>query len=457
MVYQKKNETLQLPDEIIELLFLNKILTSETYTNAFLEVFDSRWMTNKISANIVNIVLAYYKKIKKLPTLTILKQLLIKVAEKNQIESKEYFDYLDKSFKTNISDDEQIVQDGILDFAKRRGLYFKIFDNIDNIEKKRDVSSIVNDFSSILNISIDQDLGLNYFTHIKQHIETINNTDSRYPIGIPEIDSEFNGGLLKNGKCIWVPIGMPGIGKTMLLTNIAHRQLRLNKKVLIITFELERDLYAQRIDALNLDLEINVIPSKGQQLIKHVDNLQLKNPQAGLVIKEFPPRTVNVAYVENYINKLILSGFKPNIILIDYLNLLRPNGESQDSGMYEKVGNTCLDIRALTYKFCVPIVIPTQLNTEGFDNTSPSMANIAESRAVAFHADAITAVFQGPGDRESNVINCKNLKNRLGGRIGKTIQLRINYDTLKLSAMDKADQQTTNKNVTGIVNELENI
>jgi hypothetical protein len=116
MAYQKKNETLQLPDDIIELLFLNKILTSEIYTNAFLEVFDSRWMTNKISANIVNIVLAYYKKIKKLPTLTILKQLLIKVAEKNQTESTEYFDYLDKSFKTNISDDEQIVQDGILDF-----------------------------------------------------------------------------------------------------------------------------------------------------------------------------------------------------------------------------------------------------------------------------------------------------------------------------------------------------
>jgi replicative DNA helicase len=455
MSYQNKTEHLQLPDEIIELLFLNKILTSETYTTAFLEVFDSRWMQNKIGANIVNVTLAYFKKIKKLPSIQILRQLLIKIAERNSTEPKEYFDYLDQSFKTNISDDEQLVQEGILDFAKRRGLYFKIFDNIDRIEKKKDVSSIVNDFASILNISIDQDLGLNYFKHIKQHIEIINTTDSRFPTGIPEFDNEFNGGLLRNGKCIWVPVGMPGIGKTMLLTNIAHRQLKLNKKVLVITCELERDLYAQRIDALNLDVEINAIPTKAQQLIKHVDELQIKNPQAGLVIKELPPRTVNCLFIENYINKLILSGFKPDIILIDYLNLIRPNGESADSGMYERVGATCLDIRALTYRFNVPIVAPTQFSTEGFDNSSPSMAHIAESRAVAHHADAITAVFQGPGDRESNVITFRNLKNRLGGRIGKSFQLRINYDTLKLSSISNTQQQ--NKNINSVVSELENI
>ena len=124
--------------------------------------------------------------------------------------------------------------------------------------------------------------------------------------------------------------------------------------------------------------------------------------------------------------------------------------------MYEKIGLIAQECRALTYKFSCPAVIPTQFNTEGFDNAEPSMAMIAESRAVAHHADLITAIFQNDEEKEANVINFEHLKNRLGGKINKKLPLKINTATLKMSSNTEkqVNKQSINRVTSGIESEL---
>jgi len=103
--------------------------------------------------------------------------------------------------------------------------------------------------------------------------------------------------------------------------------------------------------------------------------------------------------------------------------------------MYERVGAIGQEVRALSYQFPVPIICPTQFNTDGFAclDKEPGMENIAESRAVAHHADAITAIWQCQGEREAGILSWKNLKNRFGGKIGTKHQLKIDYQTLKIT------------------------
>ena len=440
---------LELPDNTLELLFLNRISTSPSHTLAFTQIFDERWISDKSVQLLCRIIFTYFRKTNKLPSFDIIAQFLTKLSEKKPIdidEVKTKFEYA-----TNLTFDDAVTNDSLLDFIKRKGLYFAILDNLDLIEAKRDVSNILSVFSNILNVSIDQDLGVNWFDDLEAHFSKIKEKSAKISTGYAEFDNEFNGGILKDGKMIWVPVGMPGIGKTAFIMNLGLNFIPQNKKVCIITMEINEQLYLQRIDALATSIEISSIPYQEGVAFKKIRELAEKYPQSGIVVKEFPPKSVNTAVIANYIDRIILGGFKPDVIIVDYLNLALPATSGSKETMYERVGGTAQEFRALSYRFAAPFIVPTQFNTEGYDNIEPTMANIAESRAVAHHADVVTSIWQGENDRENNIINFKNLKNRLGGKIGKKLSLRINYNTLRLTSLGKTEQSASQNNITANV------
>lgn len=445
---------LDLPDQTIELLFLNKISTTQIYTAAFSSVFDSRWISDKEIKVLCQFVFKYYNTIGKTPTFDLIEQFLIKYSEKSTLDIASTKSKFEEALKLKFVDDT-VVNSSLIDFIKRKGLYFAILDNLDRIEAKRDVSNILTTFTNILNISIDQDLGTNWIHDLDDHFMQIKNTSRKLSTGYSEFDDELNGGLLADGKMIWFPVGMPGIGKSALIMNLAFNFFATNKKVAIITMEINEQLYLQRIDALATGVKISSVPTQDIIALKKIKEIANKNPDAGIAVKEYPPRTINTSVIENYLNRLILSGFNPDVIIIDYLNLVNPTNIDVSTGMYERVGAAAQEFRALSYKFCVPVICPTQFNTEGFDNAEPSLKNIAESRAVAHHGDVITSIWQGEGDRESNIINFKHLKNRLGGRIGKKMSLKIDYDTLRMSSLTAKQKSISNTMISNVISGLE--
>jgi len=454
-----KPNTLELSDLFKEQLFLKQVLSSENYILALINIFDDRWFSNPAIRLLTKIVFAYFKQYKKIPNIFILEKIVEKSASKIETDPKIIMQHVTEALNIKTDYDDLFIKDILLDFIKTRSIRFTICDNLDKIEKKEDISGIVSDFSDILNIDIDQDFGTNYFDDIHEHFENIQTVSARIPTGIREVDEQTNGGLLKEGRCIWVPVGMPGIGKTALITNLVVNFLRNNLKIIVITMEINEQLYLQRIDAIISNTEVNSVPRMGEKIMPQILEIKDKCPDCGLIVKEFPPKTITSLTIENYINRVIISGFKPDVILIDYLNLLKPNFDNSEMGMYEKIGSIAQEIRALTYKFFCPIVIPTQFNTEGFDNCEPSMAMIAESRAVAHHADLITAIFQTDEEKESNTINFMHLKNRLGGKINSKLPLKIDISTLKMSSnSEKVVQKKLNNNaIEKIESSLSNI
>jgi len=108
------------------------------------------------------------------------------------------------------------------------------------------------------------------------------------------------------------------------------------------------------IDSLNDEDNITAIR-------ENVENINTIDG-AGLIIKEFPPSALRAITLGNYIERLILSGFKPDIIFVDYLNLMMPNNAVHGGGSYERVGDIAKELRALSYIFGVPIISATQSN-----------------------------------------------------------------------------------------------
>ena len=125
-------------------------------------------------------------------------------------------------------------------------------------------------------------------------------------------------------------------------------------------------------------------------------------------------------------------GWKPDVLMVDYLGLVAPNGSiSSDSNMYETGSVVAKELRALSYKFGIPVVTAVQCNTGGFNTADISMGNIAESRAIAHHTDFLAGLYQTEDEQADGIFHMKILKSRLGDR--GNLKFDFNKNTMEFT------------------------
>jgi len=433
---QSPSEELQFSDEIIERLIIKKIYVDTAYSQLFQEVYDKRWVQNQIRGTLIRFILAYYAKANGSPTKEMLIALIGKKAESDSTFPKieEFTLELELCLNTNLdTQNSDLVKDTIFNWIRQRGVYYAIIDNLSQIENRKDVTKTIAAFEKVLNASLDTDYGVNYFADVQKHISILQSPSERLSTGYKELDFVFNGGLLKSGRCLFVPFGQPGIGKSLFLSNLAVNALMQNKTVVVFTLELAEHIYLQRVDAHITDIEINSIPSQGQLALEKIKKFHEKYPGGNLIIKEYPPSSVSCAHFENFLNKLKIKGILPDLILVDYLKLVNPKHPYSGMNSYQKLDAVATELRAMSANFNCPVVSPHQLNRSGANNTDLGMEHVAESFAINHVSDAICALFQGDNDKEAGRINGVILKNRLGGHVGRVLSWDIDYKTLRIS------------------------
>ena len=188
-------------------------------------------------------------------------------------------------------------------------------------------------------------------------------------------------------------------------------------------------IYAQRLGSNITKVPLSKLKTEVPTLKHALEGYAEENPNAKILIKEFPPSTITVGFLQSYIKKLRNKGLKFDAIVLDYVNLLHYPG---DGNSYEKVKKITEQLRSLTYIFNCPIISATQLNRGGFGVSDPGMNTISESVGLAMTADVIMSIWQEQTDRELGVIKMGMMKNRFGPNFGSCV-MRIDYSTLTLS------------------------
>ena len=439
--------------ETLEKLFVKQILTTTEYVNIFLDAYDTRWMENNSAAVISNLVFKFYRKYHKIPSKAVLKELLVKFKEKdvkNKFDYNAAIDYLNSALNYNLDLPEEAIKKELKTFVEHRGLFFAISDNIEDIERNGNVDKCLKRFEKIQNIEFDTDLGMNYIKDLTKHFdEYILNPEARIKTLWPAVDDLTNGGFFKNGRSLYIIMGQAGLGKSAFLSNLALNFLEQNMTVVVISLEMSEDVYAQRFDAHISKYNINRLNLDCDETKSKIVKFFEDHPGADLRIKEYPPRTVGVSVIESYLEKLKQNGVNPDVIVVDYLNIVKPKGSTSDN-MYSNGLGVAEELRALSYKFNVPVITAVQANTEGMNNDNIGMEHIAESRGIAHTADWIAALFQDEESEQNGIIRMRILKNRLGGRVGSILDFKLNPDTLILEDVSLNYGNTVMMDSTGV-------
>lgn len=291
-----------------------------------------------------------------------------------------------------------------------------------------DPADLVNRFEKIAGISFLFDKGYNIYEDVERYIASIKDSENRLPTGFSEIDKNINGGIPSNGKCIAIVCAPTNMGKSIMLGNMAVNAAKQGKNVLIISLEMAEEVYASRIYADLYDMPINSLPLMTEELKQHI----AESKYGEVMIKEFPTGAMTVSQIDSYIDGLIKSGMHFDLICVDYLTLLNAPGADNSN---EAGRQLTRKLRALTYKYSVPIWTACQINREGMKENTPELQHIAESIAIAADADLILSLHQQPEDKEMNIMRLSFLKSRLGNK-GFTINLYFNQENLRFEGME---------------------
>lgn len=448
-----------LPDSQIEQLIIKKFYTDGQYSSLVTDFFSKKYFENKHHALILTILIKYFRTYHKQPDNATVNLMFQKFEEqsKDKISAKILIDTFNLCIN-NIIANEDFIRDNIFYFFKNKMLYYSIIESLDDIEKKQDISKIQSTLAKLDSVHIDRNIGHDYFKDLDKHYDYLTNPVAKISTGYRQLDNITNGGWNATGRNLITFIAQSGLGKSLMMSNLAKNDLMLNKFPLIISCELSEQVYSQRITAHISEFDVNALGRNIVKLKPKINDFKNAYNECDLIIKEYPPNTVNCSIIQHYVEKLVQIKRKPDIIYIDYINLLRPNMKSSRMTMYEKCGEVSRDMRALSYIFEIPIVSATQINRDGYDSNDIGMDNTSESMGIVHTSDFIASMWQQEGDKEANRMNMTILKNRLGGQEGKVLEFFINYVNLTIKDpinMSKPAQEDNKLNKD--LNDLETI
>ena len=329
---------------------LSSLLTHKEFLTNIYDILNEEDFNNQAHRWIVKEILKYYDKYHTVPSLDILKVEVKKI--ENEVLQLSIKEQLREAY---IASDEDLkyVQEEFTGFCKNQQLKKALLSSVDLL-KAGDYDSIKIMVEEALKAGADKNIGHEY----NLDIETRYREDSRKPIPTPwdRINELLQGGLGEGD--FGLIFGNPGGGKSWSLVALGGHAVRMGYNVLHYTLELGEDYVGRRYDAFFTKIPVNHITEHQDQVKEIVPQIPGK-----LVIKEFPMGKATIHTLESHIRKCSDLELKPDLVLIDYVDLLSSKRKNVDR-KYE-IDDIYTSTKGLARELKIPIWSVSQVNRAG--------------------------------------------------------------------------------------------
>lgn len=346
----------------------------------------------------------------------------------------DYRDEIDSinSLDTSAIDNSSYLLDKVEDFAKSEAMKSAILNSIEVLKQpKPNFSQIESELRGALSINRNVDLGIDYFTDIEERWERITSESVAAEFRTPfeTINRELEGGLA--AKEMAMVVAPPGVGKSLFLANQAVRSCMDGKNVLYVSLEMSEDRVAQRLDSIFTRIEQRQLKSRIDDLKQRLDTVSTQISNRGkLIIKEFPTKRCTVSNLRAFLNQLSnYSDFVPDVIIIDYLELMSTDGQAKE---YQAQERCAQELRGLATEYKCLVWTATQTNREGKKVNLITDAELADSYGKIRVCDLAFSINQSEQEFDEKKARLYLMKSR-NGRARFCVNVKIDYDRLVIS------------------------
>jgi len=398
--------------KIVSALLSDRIFLQTVYDILKPEMFDSEaneWLVTK--------TLSHFDNYSKLPTLDVFKNEVDKV--ERDVLKQSIIDNLKQVWHQLESEDLDYVKEQTLEFCKNQTFKSAILESVGLLEEgKFDV--IKSKIDSAMKAGQDTDIGHEYKENITERYEsTVRNV---IPSGWDVIDELVDGGFGKGELIIFA--APPGIGKSWALVNVGMAAAKLGKTVVHYTLELNEGYVGQRYDAVLTGIAVPNLKYNIEDVTTQVGNLG-----GELIIKYWPTKSAGLNTLRASLDKLKLQGKNPDVIIVDYADLLKGNSRKE---RHEELEEIVEGLRGIAGEYECPLYTASQINRSGAEDDIITGTKIAGSFSKLMTADFMVSLSRKIEDKLAGTGRWHVIKNRFGPD-GMTLPSKANMSNGRIN------------------------
>ena len=419
---EQKVDTLSKYGQSFQSKVVSALLTDTKFLDTIGEITTPKFFENDANKWIISEILDYHNEYKKAPTLDVFKVQLSKVD--NDILKKTVIDQL-KHVHTQIGNvDLDYIKNEFKDFCINQNLKGVILRSVDLLQAGS-YDRIKDLVDSAMKVGTETNLGMDYIEDFDIRTEELNR--KTVPTKWNPINDLMDGGL-GPGE-LGVVVAPSGVGKTWILTAIGAEAVRQGLSVVHYTMELSEHYVGARYDTVFTQIPSTELKEKKEEVKGKISNLKGK-----LLIKYFPPKGVSVKKLQQHIEKMVTLDNKPDVIIVDYADLLLSDSNKSDS-TYAEQGGVYIDLRGMSGELEIPIWTASQTNRSAIDSEVIEADKIADSYAKVMNADFIMSWSRKSKDKLNDTARAHIMKNRFGPD-GITFPCKMNTNTGYIEVYD---------------------
>ena len=329
---------------------LSSLLTHKEFLQNINDILSEEYFDNQAHKWVIGEILNYYEEYHTTPTMEVLKVETKKVT--NEVLQLSIKEQLREAYKAS-NEDLEYVEKEFSSFCKNQQLKKALLNSVDLLNSG-DFESIRGLIDNALKAGAEKNIGHEY----------IKDTEARYReearIVVPTPWDKFNNfmqGGLGNGD-FGLIFGNPGGGKSWTLVALGGHAVKMGFNVLHYTLELGEDYVGRRYDAFFTGKPVDTLPKNR----KYVDEIIPQLP-GQLIIKEYAPGQATINTIRGHIQKCTDLEFTPDLIIIDYVDLL--SSKKRTSDRKGEIDDIYISTKGLAKELQLPVWSVSQVNRAG--------------------------------------------------------------------------------------------
>jgi replicative DNA helicase len=292
-------------------------------------------------------------------------------------------------------------------------------------------SELKKNTSSIRDIdATDLDSAIAYFENVKEQ-QALGLVGIK--TGLPGFDNYLPSGIMPGQLGVF--LAYPGIGKSWLALYFAVQAWKQGRSPLIISLEMSETEVRNRVFTImgeglwshrklsNGDVELDMLKKW------HKKELEGK-PEFHIISND------NGGEITPSVLRGKIDQYKPDFVIVDYLQLMSPNQKSDNETVRMK--NLSRELKLMAIGEEVPIIAISSATPDDVNDLSgvPTLGQTAWSRQIAYDADFVLALGR---ETNSDVLSCVFRKNR-NGFMGEFL-VQCQFDSGHYKYKDFEDQK----------------
>jgi len=389
---------------------LSAMFSDRSFLQQIADIIQAEYFESDANSWLLDIILTHFREYKTPPSHDVLK---VKITEiDDDILKTSIMEQLKEVFRYIESDDLKFVKDEILRFCKNQEIKHAIMDSV-NLLKIGNYDEIKSKIDSAMKAGADTDIGHEYKKDVIGRYT--NSARDTITTGWDVIDDLMDGGLAKGE--LGVVMAPAGIGKSWMLINIGANAVKRGKTVIHYTLELNDTYVGQRYDSV-------ITGIAAQNLKNYTDDIEekLKTLPGELIIKYYPTKSTGVMGIKAHIEKTIMQGNTPDLIVIDYGDLLKVNTKKDKHEALEELYE---ELRGMAGEYEIPVWTASQAGRSALEDDIIEADKIASSYGKVMVADFLMSLSRKVEDKLSGTGRGHVIKNRFGPD-GITLPSKIN-------------------------------